>query len=258
MLISGSLITNLIIFVNAINAQDINSNAAINNNSSIATAVVSATSSSAVLSSSIPSSPTSATSATTSTPVTNTAVSSKAQSLGLNSTWKAPMPSTVISPASDYLTANWFAKQGFYGANDVNFIEDPFSTNSTSPVLQVNYPAGSYAPIGLQSNGIKGGAEFFSEVDKGKSYNTALLSYDVAFDSSFNWFKGGKLPGIYGGKVLRFFFCLFAYLSNSVKIGSPGVGCSGGEKATGANCFSVRLMWRESGILYSMLYYTTI
>ncbi|KAI7893720.1 uncharacterized protein EV154DRAFT_536893 [Mucor mucedo] len=139
------------------------------------------------------------------------------------------MPSAPVSPGSDYISSNWYASQGFYGAENVQFVQDPFSANSTTTVLKVNYPAGSYAPVGTKNNnsGVKGGAEFFTNVNHDTMYNTALLSYDLAFDSSFDWVKGGKLPGIYGG--------------------SPGDGCSGGEKATGANCFSVRLMWRDSG-----------
>ncbi|KAJ3500580.1 hypothetical protein NLJ89_g9732 [Agrocybe chaxingu] len=54
-----------------------------------------------------------------------------------------------------------------------------------------------------------------------------MVSYEVAFDSGFDWVKGGKLPGIRGGL-------------NST-------GCSGGNKADGLDCFSSRLMWRKSG-----------
>ena len=54
-----------------------------------------------------------------------------------------------------------------------------------------------------------------------------LLSYEVAFDSGFNYVLGGKLPGFRGGP-------------------DPD-GCSGGNASTGANCFSSRLMWRKNG-----------
>lgn len=127
--------------------------------------------------------------------------SAKATSLGLNTTWTAPMPSSALSSGSGYISSNWFASQGFYGAENVEFVQDPFSGNSTTPILKVNYPAGSYAPVGTKNNnsGVKGGAEFFTSPNHNKMYNTALLSYDIAFDSSFDWVKGGKLPGIYGG-----------------------------------------------------------
>lgn len=132
-------------------------------------------------------------------------VSAKATSLGLNNTWTAPMPSAPISSGSDYISSNWYTSQGFYGAENVQFVQDPFSGNSTSTVLKVNYPAGSYAPVGTKNNntGVKGGTEFFTDPNHDTMYNTALLSYDIAFDSSFDWVKGGKLPGIYGGNKMH-------------------------------------------------------
>ncbi|KAG1139277.1 hypothetical protein G6F37_009791 [Rhizopus arrhizus] len=159
----------------------------------------------------------------------NADVSAKAAYFNLTKTWTAPMPALPITvDAARYITSNWHTSS-IYASEDISFIHDPIDTNSTSVVMKVDYPAGSYAPIGTKNgnNGVKGGAEFFSRPNGKKEYNTGLLSYDVAFGSDFNWVKGGKLPGIYGGKV--------------------GPGCSGGEKATGANCFSVRMMWRAKG-----------
>jgi hypothetical protein len=54
-----------------------------------------------------------------------------------------------------------------------------------------------------------------------------MVSYELAFDSGFEWVKGGKLPGLRGGL-------------NST-------GCSGGNQADGLSCFSTRLMWRKDG-----------
>ncbi|KAL7321840.1 hypothetical protein PS15m_001568 [Mucor circinelloides] len=158
--------------------------------------------------------------------------SARAASLNITQTWNAPIPSAnaATSSAVDYITQNWFtSSKSLYGANDVSFVQDPFVTNTTDNVVKVLYPAGSYAPVGTKNDntGTTGGLEFYSVPDSGTYYNTALLSYDLAFDPGFDWVKGGKLPGIFGG--------------------APGKGCSGGEKATGSNCFSVRLMWRSSG-----------
>lgn len=55
-----------------------------------------------------------------------------------------------------------------------------------------------------------------------------LVSYDVAFPVGFNWVLAGKLPGIYGG--------------------TPYDGCSGGVQSTGANCLTMRMMWRQNGV----------
>ena len=46
--------------------------------------------------------------------------------------------------------------------------------------------------------------------------NSLTLKYDVLFHESFDWVKGGKLPGLYGGKH----------------------GCSGGADAAELECFS--------------------
>lgn len=52
---------------------------------------------------------------------------------------------------------------------------------------------------------------------------TAIFKYGVTFPVGFDFVKGGKLPGLYGGKT----------------------SCTGGDPAV--DCFSTRLMWREGG-----------
>ncbi|KAG8799096.1 hypothetical protein FRC16_005838 [Serendipita sp. 398] len=112
-------------------------------------------------------------------------------------------------------------------------------------VLQVNYPRGSYSP----SHKPRGGADFYSTppfhrfeeegvtaavavADDGnrtvslemlKKANNVTLSYSVYFPPDFDFVKGGKLPGLYGGHRK----------------------CSGGDDAL--DCFSTRLMWRGGG-----------
>lgn len=55
------------------------------------------------------------------------------------------------------------------------------------------------------------------------TYTSLTLEYEVMFDLSFDWNRGGKLPGLWGGSR----------------------DCSGGRiKDT---CFSTRLMWRPNG-----------
>lgn len=130
--------------------------------------------------------------------------SARAASLNITQTWNAPIPSssTATSSAVDYITQNWFkSSKSLYGANDVSFVQDPFAANGTDNVVKVLYPAGSYAPVGTKNDntGTTGGLEFYSVPDDGTYYNTALLSYDLAFDPGFDWVKGGKLPGIFGG-----------------------------------------------------------
>lgn len=86
----------------------------------------------------------------------------------------------------------------------------------------MTYPAGGF---GTNSSG----SQFYTlwNTSDGSSFNSMVLSYEVAFDSNFDFVKGGKLPGLRGGP-------------------EPD-GCSGGLAANGSNCFSSRLMWRTSG-----------
>lgn len=64
------------------------------------------------------------------------------------------------------------------------------------------------------------------------SYTELTLEYDVKFDSSFNFAKGGKLPGLAGG------------LANT-----------GGKKPTGSDGWSARMMFWEGGKLCFWLYH---
>jgi hypothetical protein len=153
----------------------------------------------------------------------------------LTKTWSYSFPNSTLTSGKDgasYVTNNWKkASSQFYGSEDVSFVTDPIASSSTS-AMKVLYAAGSYAPTGSKSSmGSVGGTEFFSSPFGNQSYDSVLLRYDLAFDSSFQWVQGGKLPGIFGG--------------------APGSGCSGGNEASGSNCFSVRLMWRQNGKLRS-------
>lgn len=62
------------------------------------------------------------------------------------------------------------------------------------------------------------------------STKTVTLEYAVNFQQGFDWVLGGKLPGLYGGRI----------------------GCTGGTKAL--DCFSARFMWRAGGLAEVYLY----
>ena len=62
--------------------------------------------------------------------------------------------------------------------------------------------------------------------------DSLTLKYDVKFEKDFDWVKGGKLPGLFGGAV----------------------SCSGGADAAELGCFSTRLMWRAEGDAELYLY----
>ncbi|KAG7531042.1 hypothetical protein FFLO_04597 [Filobasidium floriforme] len=56
------------------------------------------------------------------------------------------------------------------------------------------------------------------------------FGYSVMFENGFQFNKGGKLPGVYGGVSEE-----------------EAVGCSGGRQEGRDGCFSSRLMWRTDG-----------
>ncbi|WVF71346.1 hypothetical protein IAT40_006149 [Kwoniella sp. CBS 6097] len=101
---------------------------------------------------------------------------------------------------------------------------DPW--DPTTNALQILYPSGSINP----GNKPQGGSEFYANpLDLTKATN-ASMQYSVYFPHDFDFVKGGKLPGLYGGHK----------------------GCSGGNSAE--DCFSTRLMWRAGGLGELYLY----
>jgi len=95
--------------------------------------------------------------------------------------------------------------------------------------LKAHYAAGSYR---LGVKGVpKGGFNFYSPGPDGLDLTTAkeaVFGYSVMFPKGFEFVKGGKLPGFYGGDTEE-----------------ESVSCSGGRHSS--TCFSSRLMWRTDG-----------
>ncbi|KAG1890403.1 polysaccharide lyase family 14 protein [Suillus subluteus] len=140
--------------------------------------------------------------------------------------------STVIPFPSATQSASDASSKGRIqnGGSNVAFVDDPFPnspapgatvSNTSGPVLQVTYATGTYGST-------DSGAQWYSlwNTTDGSQFQSMLLSYELAFDSNFNWVQGGKLPGLRGG---------------------PDVDdCSGGAEPNGTNCFSTRIMWRTN------------
>lgn len=155
-----------------------------------------------------------------------------ASKLSLTTSTSMPFPTATLTSnaTQNLISSKWGTSKGRIqnGATDLLFVDDPFpnspapgSSASSGPVLQVTYPAGSFSHD-------TGGAQFYSlwNTTDGSTFNSVLLTYELAFDSDFDWVLGGKLPGVRGG---------------------PDVdGCSGGDPALGENCFSSRVMWRKN------------
>jgi hypothetical protein len=164
-----------------------------------------------------------------------TPAASVASQYSLSTSTTLPFPQATLKNSStqSFITSNWGLSKGRIqnGASNLEFVNDPFpnapapgstTSNSSAPVLQVQYPAGSF-----QDNNA-GGAQFYAMWNSsGSAFQSMLVTYEVAFDADFDWVKGGKLPGLRGGP-------------------DPN-NCSGGNQANGTNCFSSRLMWRPDG-----------
>lgn len=90
-------------------------------------------------------------------------------------------------------------------------------SSSGNKVLRIDYPKGG---VGPDTSGI----QFQQRVTGGGKYE---LTYDVTFRDGFAFVKGGKLPGMCGGKCYT--------------------GGSAAEARTNCDGWSTRYMWREDG-----------
>ncbi|PPR02089.1 hypothetical protein CVT24_011223 [Panaeolus cyanescens] len=100
------------------------------------------------------------------------------------------------------------------------------------------YPEGSINPSARIPGGfgfyLKGPDQFSLELG---AATEAVFSYRMMLQGEWDWVKGGKLPGVYGG------------------IGDLAYGCTGGRKENRCQCFNIRPMWRKDSIaeLYTYL-----
>ncbi len=90
-------------------------------------------------------------------------------------------------------------------------------------VLQITYPKGK---VGNEGN-VKWSLQFE------KSFDEYTVEYKVRVSKDFDFVRGGKLPGLFGGS-----------------------GPAGGASVAKADGFSARVMWRELGVLCQYVYYT--
>ncbi|NET30831.1 MAG: hypothetical protein F6K19_02355 [Cyanothece sp. SIO1E1] len=122
----------------------------------------------------------------------------------------------------DWMTEWAIRDRRSWGFDNINIVAD--LDHQFSRFLRVRYPAGSASPSVSRNEGTPlGGAQFYADLNI--SPQTALrLSYFVRFSENFDFVKGGKLPGLFGG-----------------------TGGSGGRIPNGTDGFSTRLMWRREG-----------
>lgn len=108
-----------------------------------------------------------------------------------------------------------FNAGGIIGRHAFSVVPDP--AGGPDQVLRVFFPKGSYSrasPVGV--------VQFYAWPTAPQS--AMMFSYDVYFSNDFDFVRGGKLPGLWGGRTNT---------------------CSALRRAVG--CFSTRFMWRSSG-----------
>lgn len=112
--------------------------------------------------------------------------------------------------------------RGDWGWQNLEILPDP--TGRFSHFIRVYYPSGSASPtVARVHKKPLGGVQFYATLQM-PPQNNLQFSYYVRFSDNFDFVKGGKLPGLFGGEVN-----------------------SGGQIPDGTNGFSTRYMWRNNG-----------
>ncbi|MGB3492432.1 MAG: polysaccharide lyase [Elainellaceae cyanobacterium] len=135
----------------------------------------------------------------------------------------AATPLWVGESLSDDWMTDWDVRsEKSWGLDNLEAIAE--ADGRFEQIWRVRYPAGSASPSVSRRDGVAlGGAQFYAELDL-PPQNQLRLSYFVRFSENFDFVKGGKLPGLFGGD-----------------------GASGGTIPDGTDGFSTRFMWRRQG-----------
>ncbi|KAJ3515018.1 hypothetical protein NLJ89_g2016 [Agrocybe chaxingu] len=104
------------------------------------------------------------------------------------------------------------------------------------------YPEGSINPSGEIPGGfgfyLSGPPAFAKSLENASE---AVFSYRMMIQEGWEWVKGGKVPGVFGGN------------------GDLSYGCTGGRQEERCQCFNLRPMWRPNSVgeLYAYFPLTT-
>ncbi|MCW2873697.1 polysaccharide lyase [Actinacidiphila oryziradicis] len=165
-----------------------------------------------------------------------TAVTAAAAALaGCSTSGSRPRASQSATPTSgtplsrDAASASRFfgpkllaRSDGSFGLSRALLLDQPHS--ALGRLLRVRYPARSASPtVTRQYHDPEGGAQLYLALRSGPTA-TLHLRYYVRFPPEFDFVKGGKLPGLYGGSVTG---------GRHIPDGSDGL--------------STRYMWRKGG-----------
>lgn len=131
----------------------------------------------------------------------------------------SPGPYTTSMAQQDFPGASWY--HGFE-YDRATIIED-----NNNKVLRVKYPQGCLGPNYGEGCAVQ------VKWNLPEPAKTMWVSYKIKIEEGFDFRKGGKLPGLCGGK---------AY--------------SGGNKpASKGDGWSARIMWRQDGSIHQYMYY---
>ena len=92
--------------------------------------------------------------------------------------------------------------------------------------LKVTYPKNKFGTA-------DSGAQWLMPFENNKQYTDLVCTYYIKFGEDFDWRRGGKLPGLTGGKSTA----------------------TGGTRANGSNGWSARIMWRSDGKIEQYAYH---
>lgn len=128
----------------------------------------------------------------------------------------------TVTPSSFFNEEFAVREDGDFGRENLAVLED----SKFGHILRAHYPKDSASPSVSEDEGAPvGGAQLYLQPLKGVPADRLHLRYYVRFPKDFDFVKGGKLPGLYGGTV------------------------TGGRRSPdGTDGFSTRLMWRRNGV----------
>jgi len=135
----------------------------------------------------------------------------------------APTPSATAPGARDFFGPQFVAEaHGSFGLDRTRVL--PSDDPRFARILRVSYPAGSASQESARTDGTpEGGAQVYLLLRDGP-IDVLYLRYYVRFPEQFDFVKGGKLPGLFGGTAT-----------------------AGGRIPDGTDGFSTRYMWRRDG-----------
>lgn len=139
------------------------------------------------------------------------------------SVWPVPARAAARRWADGFERAlqGWGPLADRWGFDNHEFVPGP-----TPPgrALRVHLHAGGIDPGSMARRGLRRSGTGFKARLLAPAADEATLAYRVRFAPGFDFVRGGKLPGLFGGR-----------------------GNSGGAIPDGRDGFSLRLMWRERG-----------